>query len=617
MRAGLPPFAGMPKRRGRGIAAVVSVLLVATGLVACAPSAPAAPTADSLSVTLAKYGIATVPFAGGKVQHAVTGNTVLALTDWQLEAVAASAPVAKPAKGTTPTPRFVPGIALSGLDLGAAAAAPSGSSADPDVAAITPSALILGWWAHATSARAKLARAGYPAPKSASTVAPFYVLTLFLADAFGDLGRTGADASASGEPGRAGPFALGSGPPAQVDPCAAVAGIVGDVSDFLDNAGTIGTILKGALAGISATIQAAAGIVVQIIKVVLQVADLALNAATLLQQWKVDLTADPASGFSVAYKDNPGVGGTLTLHLHGSLGDLPVPVSSCLTFLGLKNPTDQSGSTVRWDGGYEGYQIGIDPSEIVPPADPPTTLDKNNEAKYRFTTGTETLDADDTETRVDLYPAVDVHVKRADITKLVSWIATLSGAPVGSPIQETFYEIAAQISNYAGEEWGSIFLPVTYWVAKDKTKPDPQVDGNPPPDPGALGAIGNCLAPATVQAITHIPVISRAFGPTLSGVGGPEAKNTCTYGLSNGTAIALVLPYTVDPGAGPGFEKILTSNDGCGVASGYLPPEGAGAPQAVYYLVYSGHSLAVAGWVGNFSDTAKVLPQLARLAQFC
>ncbi len=602
----------------RVVAALLSTLLVATALVACASSAPAGPTPESVGATLADYGIATVPFTGGKALHPVKGATVLVLTDWQLQAVAASAPVAKTSSSSAAPRRFVPGIPLTGLDAAATAALPAtaGGTVDPETAAITPSALVMTWWAHATSARAKLARAGYPAPKAASTIAPFYVLTLFLADAFGDLGRSGASATAS-EDGQQGPFALGTGPVAAPDPCGTVAGIIGDVGSFLDNAGVVGDILKGVLGGISSAIQAVAAPVVKAIKIALEVADLALNAAVLLQQWKVELSVNPGSGFSVNYSGNPGVGGTITLKLDGSLGQLPVPVSSCLAVAGLTNPTDQSGSKIRWDGGYEGYQIGIDPSEIVPPANPPGELDKNNQAKYTFTTGTETLDADETETRIDENAAVDVHVQRADVDKLVSWIVSLGGNSITSFLHDVLYAIAKQVATYAGDEWGTIFLPVQYWVAKDKKPGDTQGGGTPPGDTNALPPIANCLAPAKVQDVTQLKVLSRGRGPALGGSGGNTAHNTCTYNLSDGSSIALVLPYSVPADDGPALEQILTSGDGCGTASGYLPSGVSAAGQAVYYAIWSGHSLADAGWVGKVTDSGKVLPELARLAGFC
>jgi hypothetical protein len=210
-----------------------------------------------------------------------------------------------------------------------------------------------------------------------------------------------------------------------------------------------------------------------------------------------------------------------------------------------------------------------------------------------------------------------VHVQRADVDKLIAWIVSLGGSSITSFLHDVLYSIAKQVAVYAGDEWGTIFLPVQYWVAKDK-KPNTQGgSGTTPGDTDALPPIGNCLAPAVVQGVTKLKVVARGRGPQLGASGGVTAHNTCTYTLSDGTSIALVYPYTVPADNGVALEQILSSADGCGVASGYLPSSTAGAAQAVYYAIWSGHSLADAGWVGKVTDRGKVLPTLARLAGFC
>ncbi len=602
----------MPRLRRR-IAMILAVALTAAGLAACTPTSGSSGGSGSVDDDFAKVGIATVHFAGGKPEQPVTGHTVLVLTDWQMRAVSASAPTA----GSTR--HAVPGTSLSSLDAAVAATAPTG-----DAAKITPSALIQAWWASATTARAKLARAAYPHPIA---TAPYYVLTLFLADSLDDLGRSGASAhpTATGT-GLAGGGAsvMPRGPLAAPDPCGAVSGLIDDVNGFLDSAGTLGTVLKGVVGTIIDVAQTAAGPVLKAVKLALAIANVVLNAATLLSTWKPDVTVTPGGPFSVALNGAAGGAGTVKVSLSNGLGSLPVGVSKCLDLFGLDDPTSLKGSAVTWQDMDSAIVVVTDDGittvtsrPLVPADNEAAALDDQNTARWTFTAGAETLSGDGIEPASPDHDAwLGFSVARSDLPHLTDWIHGIA-AQAGGLLPQVD-QLADALTTIAGSIDGSIDLPVRYFTTKKQEKKN-DLGGDPPGDTGGIHDVADpgCLPPSVIGYITGTKIIAHFRG------GGVQDQPACAYEISvkDGTGFGYIPPYAVPSDLGVGFQAILTGTY-CSGPSDFIPIDtleaiGTSVESVTAFAIYHDGSLAIVEHFGNPVGPQQSLITLAKGLGYC
>lgn len=589
----------------RAIVSIVAAGSLLVGLVGCVPGASTAHT--DLPAVLAKHGIATVPFDGGAPEQPVVGDTVLVLTDWQMVAIEASLPDSSAASAKTSTSRSGD-ISAQALDKSLASL-----PVDPSIPSqLTPSFVVQAWWALADSDRAKLARATLPAPKSGSAATlPLYVLVLFTADAMADFGRTSATIPAAS--GSSAYSALGAdGAAGGADPCGAISGAIDDVNSFLDSAGIVGSVIRGAISAAIGGIDALTGGMLKLIKSIIAVVNIIMNVSSVLKSWYIDISAAPRDGYSVGVAPAPGDSGTVHIKIVGDGEPAPKAVSSCLALFALSDPTSQKGAKLTWDE-WDGFQPGVAPSLIVPKP-LPKEFDENNAASFGFTTGEQTVDTSQATEHYDLFPSFTAYAQRADVDKLTSWIRSLDSPAVHAILGDTIDGIAGGIEYAANPASRTVNIPVRYWVPNDKPKSDPNSGGD-----GSSGSsippIGSCLPPAVVEQVTKAKVVEHRTAPPagLQVTGSPLAsKPMCVYTLSTGASIIIVGWYAYDPTNSTDFAfRNLLGAGGCNQASGYIIDQ----PPLRGFYIWSGSELGAVfmynGGSGDNPDWPRLTAQRA------
>lgn len=622
------PRPGLPRRARPALTALVVAALTVVGLTACRPAESGA-SPDEWQRQLAGWGIATVPFEGGAPLEPVAGEAVLVVTDWQAAALAQGLPSGEGAG--TPTDAGDPSD-NAGDPSGNAVAEMSdvppttfdGTPTDrldaiaPASDALTPSAIISAWWTHAQTPRADAARSFHT---PVTGVIPDVVLLLFTADALDDAGRTvtptpGA-APASGDAPTSAPVALAAGGIfAAPDPCGAVSDAIGSVNAFLDGMGELGTVIRSALEQAYGALDAVTGGALAAVKRAIAVANVVLNMGSLLTPWNVEWETKPTGALEVGLNGAPPTAFTDTVRLVGAAASPPAAVQSCLSLLGILDPTSQQGTKLDWQ-----FQVGAVPEVpggVIVPGTPPTALGADNAATLDLSTGVETLTAE--KRRVRAAPAfVIVSMQRADAERVTSYIRSLGGGLVDAVLGGALEQVATAIELAVNPTFEVREHLVWYWEPDETPDPpaaDPPGPGAPPAPPAKppLETPIECSVTAqTVAAVSGREITGARYDLFGDPTNGP--LRACLYDVSGGGMIVVGEGiYPDDPAAvDPGFTGILTDG-ACNRASGYLEL----GPDVYGYLVWSGYALRGTYYYQlGMDDPGLVLPTLARIAAFC
>ncbi|MBN9176886.1 MAG: hypothetical protein J0I43_05915 [Microbacterium sp.] len=599
------------------LAALLAAALAGAGLSACRPSeSDASGASGDWRRELAGWGIATVPFEGGEPLQPVTGDTVLVLTDWQAAALAHGMPA-----GDDDATVF-DGTPTELLD---AIGADGAESARGD--ALTTSGVIAAWWAHADTPRAAAAR-GFQAPIAG--VVPDVVLLLFTADALDDAGRTvdtsppGAVPAVGGRapavaaplpgPPTSAPLAAGTdGRVAAPDPCGTVGDAIGSVNAFLDDMGDLGTVIRGALEQAYGALDAVTGGALAAVKRAIAVANVVLNMGSLLTPWTVQWETAPSGALEVGLNGASPMAFTDTVRLVGAAASPPVAVQSCLSLLGILDPTSQKGTKLDWQ-----FQVGVVPEVpdgVIVPGTPPTALGADNAAALDLTTGVESLTAEKRVVRAA--PAlVIVSMQRADAERVTSYIRSLGGGLVDAVLGGALDQVATAIELAVNPTFEVRQHVVRYWEADETPDPpaaDPPGPAVPPAQPPLDTPIECSVSAQDVAAVSGREITSVRYGEFGDPTNGP--LRACLYDVSGGGMIVVGEGiYPDDPAAvDPGFTGILTDG-ACNRASGYLEL----GPDVYGYLVWSGYALRGTYYYQlGMDDPGRVLATLARIAAFC
>lgn len=594
----------------RGATGMATVLvLLAVSLAGCtsdeSPATDGGATAErvrEIGQEFATLGIATVPFEGGAPIYDVPGDIALSLTDWQLTSIAAATPAAPESPDTA---RQWSGVTPQSLD-----AVSEALPAIPGAAKLTPSALIQAWWRTADSARATAARDFVPASSRGAPTGtiPSVVLALFVADGLADAGRVLEPSDMTVAMGEDAPRVLALGPDggqplAELDPCDTISSAIANVNEFLDSMGEIGSVIRGAITEAVGAIDTLSGGVISAIKRVIAVANLVLNTASLLTPWNLSLTVDPASGQLVAFDKagSTGTTSTVTVRLDGVAATPPAGVQSCLSLLGIVDPTSQQGSDLTW-GSWDGFVDRVSPSLITPPENGgPTQLGAGNTASMTVGTGTEVSDAKKHTPVVDTTPSITVSVERADAKKLTNWIRAQDSALVKSVLGGTLEAIATAVELAANPNATTRNIPVGYWVPDETPDPNPgtvdpppvaQPPADPPAPPGPKDLV-ECTKYRVVEQVMQVKVTRVEYGE-WEGMDNPyvpeEKIQACKYYVGRaGSMVVIEEPFflsNADAATDAAFMGILADR-GCSLASGILDT----GKDVTSYFVYSGNTL--------------------------
>ncbi len=611
----------MVRSPSRVVSVIAAAALVAS-LVACVPTAAPSgegagatavdPSTIDVAETFSSNGIAIVPFAGGDPVRATTGDAVLVLTEWQVENIQNG----MRASGAT--------ISLDALD--AAAAPLLENEFDPG---FSPSQLLLAWWGFGESPRADLSRAAYPAPAvNAGWAVPLYVLVLFEADTFADLGRTDASdpvASGSNEYN----LALGADSVFALDACGVVGQSIDDVNGFLAAAGAPPRVLGTAVDAAYGIVDGLTGGALDYFRKVIGVINIVMTVSSLITPWTVDqkLSADV---FQEGLNGKAGDGGVLVFSITGVAGQPPAEVKSCLALFGLKDPTSLEGTTFQVVSNevYSSPLAEIAPSWIVVDATPGElrTLDKNNTATIAFSTGMQTIDPKDTKVQTVFQEAFIylLDIKRSDVGEIAQFVRTaVNGKAYEVLLGPTLNNLADLIEVAANPLVDVTYVPVSFLVPKkDEGETEGTAGDDAPPitEPEIKEGIGDCLSITYIETLTgHTVREHRVEDPaTYSTVTNAppeiiplEPKQTCIYDLDNGWRLQIVWPYTIwDDGA---LDLFLVGNVGpapynCSRIANYGLYDTAGdstIPETSSYVVWDGVNLAVMLLNGSGSSAQK------------
>lgn len=610
---------------------MVAAALVAS-LAACIPqSAPTggeAGAVDAATVDVAQVfsanGIAILPFEGGDPVREVSGDAVLALTEWQVENIQGG----MRASGST--------VALEALD--AAALSLQENEFDPVFA---PSEVLMAWWGFAESPRADLARSVYPAPAlNAGWAVPLFVLTLFEADSLADLGRTDTDIpAAAGTAG--GSVALGGRSLAAIDACGVVGQAIDDVNGFLAAAGVPPRVVGTAVDAAYGIIDGLTGGALDHFRKVIGVINMVMTVSSLITPWTVEqkLSADV---FQMGLNGKAGDGGVLVFSVTGVAGEPPAAVKSCLSLFGLKDPTSLKGTTFQVVSNevYFSPLASIAPSWIVVDATPGELreLDENNTATISFTTGMQTIDPKDTEVTTVFQEAFIylLDIKRSDVGAISQWIrSAVDGAAYASLLGPTLNNLADLIEVAANPLVDVTYVPVSFLVP---TKSEGETEGpagedSPPVTDEVKEGIGDCLSVTYIETLTghtvrehtvEDPATYSTISGAPAGVTALDPKQTCIYDLDNGWRLQIVWPYTIwDDGA---LDLFLVGNTGpapqnCSRIGGpglLDAPTDADGAETSSYVVWDGLNLAVMLVTGEGSSAHKDwLATMARDIGWC
>ena len=596
------------------LAAWITAVLTVGGLSACRPAEGSADGATGeWQRRLADWGIATVPFEGGDPLQPVSGDTVLVLTDWQAAALAHGVPTpaddARTHRSADAGHDGSPDTAFDGTPTGLLDAIGAGDGV------LTPSAIVAAWWEHADTARAEAARS-FHAPVAG--VVPDVVLLLFTADALDDAGRA-IDAGTSGATSQQGPptsiplAAGGADVVAAPDPCGAVGDAIGSVNAFLDDMGELGTVIRGALEQAYGALDAVTGGALTSVKRAIAVANVVLNMGSLLTPWTVEWQTKLAGALEVGLNGAAPTAFTDTVRLVGAAASPPAAVQSCLSLLGILDPTSQKGTTLDWQ-----FQVGAVPEVpggVIVPATPPAALGADNAATLDLSTGVETLDAEKRVARTST-ALVIVSMQRADAERVTSYIRSLGGGLVDAVLGGALEQVATAIEFAVNPTFEIREHVVRYWEADDKPDPpagDPPGPAAPPAQPPLDTPIECSVSARDVAAVSGREITGVRYGE----FGDPSngALRACLYDVSGGGMIVIGEGiYPDDPAAvDPGFTGILTDGT-CNRASGYLEL----GPEVYGYLVWSGYALRGTYFSRlGMDDPGRVLATLARVAAFC
>lgn len=530
--------------------AIAAALVV--GLAACVPKAATADnTAASVDVAqvFSDNGISIVPFGGGDPVRKVTGESVLVLTQWQVDNIQNG----MRASGAT--------ISLDALD---AAAPPKENEFDPYM---KPSQVLMAWWGFVDSPRADLARAAYPAPAlNQGYAVPIYVVVLFEADTFADFGRTDAQASAVAPGAR--PYALGADGVYALDACGVVGQAIDDVNGFLTAVGAPPKVVGTAVDAAYGVVNALTGDALDYFHKVIGVMNIVMTVSSLITPWKIEQTLT-ADSFQLGLNGKAGDGGVLQLSITGVVGQPPAEVKSCLDLFGLKDPTSLEGTTfqvVANEVVYSPSALGISPSMIVADYTPGElrTLDENNLASVSFTTGMQTIDPKDTSVYIDQDPYILLlDIKRSDVGQISKWIrSAVDNQAYKILLGTALAGLADRIEVAANPLMYPKPVPVSYLVPKGTEVGETgQIHDDAPSvdDPQVKEGIGDCLSISYIEALTGHTVQQHIVEPPATystvtnappGVTALDPKATCIYDLDNTWRLQIVWPYTIwDDGA--------------------------------------------------------------------
>ena len=596
------------------LAAWITAVLTVGGLSACRPAESGAGGApEEWQRRLADWGIATVPFEGGAPLQPVDGDTVLVLTDWQAAALAHGVPTRAEDAGVHPSPDPDGDAAADTTFDGTPAALLDAIGGGDD--ALTPSAIIAAWWKGADTERAEAARA-FQEPLAG--VVPGVVLLLFTADALDDAGRSidarRAGAASQNGPPTSMPFAAGeAGVIAAPDPCGAVGDAIGGVNAFLDGMGELGTAIRGALEQAYGALDAVTGGALAAVKRAIAVANVVLNMGSLLTPWTVEWETTPQGPFEVGLNGAAPTAFTDTVRLVGAAASPPTAVQSCLSLLGILDPTSQKGTKLDWQ-----FQVGAVPEVpggVIVPGTPPAALGADNAAALELTAGVEDLAAEKRRVRAGS-ALVIVSMQRADAERVTSYIRSLGGGLVDAVLGGALEQVATAIELAVNPTFEMRDHVVWYWEADDE--PDPPAADPPgpdgPPAPPPLDTPVECSVSARdVAAVSGREITGVRYGEFGDPANGP--LRACLYDVSGGGMIVIGEGvYPDDPVAvDPGFTGILTDGQ-CNRASGYIEL----GPDVYGYLVWSGYALRGTYFSQlGMDDPGRVLATLARIAAFC
>ena len=512
--------------RLRAALAAVLTIAVATAITGCVPGGDdgeggAGGGKVDLLTEFSRLGIAVTPFEGGDPIKPVEGTPVLALTDWQVAQMQVGLPKANEDGGYS----IIGGVSLDELDAQVEA------TAAPTLDSISARTLILAWWRFADSPRADFARELMPAPYDGlGVVVPEAISTLFVADAMTDLKRPDAGPTAAAQSGER-ILALGAGG-AGSDPCGTIQKGIDAVNQFLADAGPIGTIMKGAIdKGLAAADTASGGIGTSLKKIV-SLLNVAFSITSLITHWDMRWYHDPNVYLPVG-QGVDGQLGAVTLRISNPIGTLPGNVKSCLTLLGITDPTSQAGAKVT-STVHVGTAPNADFAEglITEKFSPlPPEVDSKNEVNYNIASGTQ-INFDQSQKSIEAYGfgRIETHIERADVKKLTDFILGYSQPDVEAVLGISLPQLAESVlilSTLSSSE----DVGVTYLVPDNSKPPVPVSEfewDEGPIENQSLKPKPNCVDPWKVEWITHLQV-QEHHAQT-----GDNVTASCNYRLSNG-----------------------------------------------------------------------------------
>ena len=475
-----------------------------------------------LVTEFSRLGIAVTPFDGGDPVKPVEGTPVLAVTDWQVAQMQLGLPV----RDENGAYSMIGGVSLDELDAQVEA------TAEPTIDSISARSLILAWWRFAESPRADLARQIMPAPGDGlGVVLPEATSTLFVADAMTDLQRPDAGPTAAGPANDERILALGAGG-AGSDPCGAIQKGIDSVNQFLADAGPLGTIMKGAIDKGLAAADAASGGIGTSLKKIVGLLNMAFSITSLITHWDMKWYHEPNVYLPVG-QNVDGELGAVTLRISNPIGTLPGNVKSCLTLLGITDPTSQEGAQVQ-STVHVGSAPDADFAEglITEKFSPlPLEVDSKNEVNYNIASGTQ-INFDTTQkSRVTYgFGRIETHIQRADVKKLTDWILGYSQPNVEAVFGISLAQLAESVlvlSTLSSSE----DVGVTYLVpdnSKPPVQPSEFVWDEGPIENQSLRPQPGCVDPWKVEWITHLQVWEHQAQT------GDNIVASCNYQLVNG-----------------------------------------------------------------------------------